>query len=274
MMGMAISSSQSSEERQLAPEVSRLFDLTGKTAIITGGGRGIGKAIAEALTAAGAKVVITGRREEWLKPTTDELQAKGFECIPVIADVSKPEDIEKTVKTALNSLGQIDILFNNAGQTWGQPTIDLSLEKWQQIINVNLTGSFLMSQAVGRHMLERKSGRIINVASVAGLGASGANVVATIAYNASKAALISFTKNLAQEWGRQGVLINAIAPGWFPTRMASGLIDRHRQAFEERTALGRLGDLEELKGVAIFLSAEASRYITGQTIVVDGGISL
>jgi NAD(P)-dependent dehydrogenase (short-subunit alcohol dehydrogenase family) len=274
MMGMAISSSQSSEERQLTPEVSRLFDLTGKTAIITGGGRGIGKAIAEAVTAAGAKVVITGRREEWLKPTTDELQSKGFECIPVIADVSKPEDIEKTVKTALNSFEQIDILFNNAGQTWGQPTIDLSLEKWQQIINVNLTGSFLMSQAVGRHMLERKSGRIINVASVAGLAASGANVVATIAYNASKAALISFTKNLAQEWGRQGVLVNAIAPGWFPTRMASGLIDRHRQAFEERTALGRLGDLEELKGVAIFLSAEASRYITGQTIVVDGGISL
>jgi NAD(P)-dependent dehydrogenase (short-subunit alcohol dehydrogenase family) len=274
MMGMAISSSQSSEERQLAPEVSRLFDLTGKTAIITGGGRGIGKAIAEALTAAGAKVVITGRREEWLKPTTDELQSKGCECIPVIADVSKPEDIERTVKTAVDSLGHVDILFNNAGQTWGQPTIDLSLEKWQQIINVNLTGSFLMSQAVGRHMLERKSGRIINVASVAGLGAQGSNVVATIAYNASKAALISFTKNLAQEWGRQGILVNAIAPGWFPTRMASGLIEKHRQAFEERTALGRLGDLEELKGVAIFLSAEASRYITGQTIVVDGGISL
>jgi len=274
MMRMVIPTSQSSEERQLAPEVSRLFDLSGKTAIITGGGRGIGRAIAEALTAAGAKVVITGRREEWLKPTTDELQSRGFECIPVIADVSKPEDIEKTVKTALNSLGHIDILFNNAGQTWGQPTIDLSLEKWQQIMNVNLTGAFLMSQAVGRHMLERKSGRIINVASVAGLAAQGSQVVATIAYNASKAALISFTKNLAQEWGRQGILVNAIAPGWFPTRMASGLIEKHRQAFEERTAVGRLGDLEELKGVAIFLSAEASRYITGQTIVVDGGISL
>jgi NAD(P)-dependent dehydrogenase (short-subunit alcohol dehydrogenase family) len=274
MTGMAISSSQSPEARQLAPEVSRLFDLSGKSAIITGGGRGIGKAIAEALTSAGAKVVITGRREEWLKPTSEELTSRGHTCIPVIADVTKPEDIAKTVKTALESLGQIDILFNNAGQTWGQPTIELPLEKWQQVMNVNLTGTFLMSQAVGHHMLERKSGRIINVASVAGLGAQGANVVATIAYNASKAGLISFTKNLAQEWGRRGILVNAIAPGWFPTRMASGLIEKFGRAFEERTALGRLGDLEELKGIAIFLSAEASRYITGQTIVVDGGISL
>jgi len=267
-------SSPSSAGQPLRAEVSRLFDLSGKVALVTGGGRGIGKAIAQALTAAGAKVVITGRREEWLNPTAEELRSQGFDCMPVVADVSKPEDIERTVKTCLEHFAVIDILFNNAGQTWGQPTIDLPLEKWQQVLNVNLTGTFLMSQAVGRHMLKRKSGRIINIASVAGLGAQGASVVATIAYNASKAALISFTKNLAQEWGRQGILVNAIAPGWFPTRMASGLISAHKQAFEDRTALGRLGELEELKGTAIFLSAEASQYITGQTIVVDGGISL
>lgn len=270
---MSIPSSKPIGEHQLSPEITKLFDLAGKVALITGGGRGIGLAIAEALAGAGAKVVITGRREQFLVEAEAQLKAKGYECLSIVGDVSKPEDIERTVAGALETFGTIDILVNNAGITWGQATEDLALQKWQQVIDVNLTGVFLMSQAVGKHMLEKKSGRIINIASVAGIAAQDSSVVATSAYNSSKAAIISFTRNLAQEWGRRGILVNAIAPGWFPTRMASALIDKHREAFEARTAIGRVGDLEELKGVAIFLASEASTYVTGQTIVVDGGIS-
>ncbi len=251
-----------------------LFDLTGMVALVTGGGRGIGETAAEALAVAGAKLVITGRREEYLTATREKLTARGLACHTVIADVTQPEDVARTVQSALDTYGQLDILVNNAGQTWGQATEDMPFERWRQVIEVNLNGMFLMSQAAGRHMLARGSGRIINVASVAGLVAGDHQGVKTIAYNTSKAGVISFTRSLAMEWGRRGVNVNAIAPGWFPTRMASASINAYRERFEARTALGRLGDLDELRGAFIFLSSPASSYITGQTLVVDGGISL
>ncbi len=248
-----------------------LFNLSGKVALVTGGGRGIGKTIAEAYAEAGAKVVISGRRGEWLDPTIAEFTEKGFDCFSIVADVSKPEDVERTVNSALEKYGQIDILVNNAGQTWGQPAEDYPLRKWQQILDVNLTGIFMMSQQVGKHMIEAKhGGQIINIASVAGY-TTGGEEMRTIAYNTSKAGVLSFTRNLAKEWGKYGIRVNGIAPGWFPTRMASGLIEANRAAFEAASALGRVGDLEDLKGAAIFLASEASRHITGQTIVVDGG---
>jgi gluconate 5-dehydrogenase len=251
-----------------------LFDLSGQVALITGGGRGIGKVAAEALGGAGAKVVITGRRDEYLAPTVEELTAQGIASARVVADVTQPDDVARAVAAALDAFGQIDILINNAGQTWGQATEEMPFERWRQVIDVNLNGMFLMSQAVGRHMLERGSGRIINIASVAGLVAGDHQGVKTIAYNTSKAGVISFTRSLAMEWGRRGVNVNAIAPGWFPTRMAAASINAYRERFEARTALGRLGDLDELRGAFIFLSAPAASYITGQTLVVDGGISL
>jgi gluconate 5-dehydrogenase len=254
--------------------VDKLFDLTGKVVIVTGGGRGIGKTIAEAFAEAGAKIVITGRREEWLNQALEEFKGKGFDCLSAVADVTKQNQVDYTTAATLDRFGRIDVLVNNAGVTWGQPTESMPLEKWQQVIDVNLTGLFLMSQCVGKVMLEQKSGRIINIASVAGLGTVGPSIASTIAYNTSKAGIIAFTKSLAQEWGRWGILVNAIAPGWFPTRMSSTLIERNREEFEARTALGRIGELEELKGTAIFLASEASRFITGQTIVVDGGISI
>lgn len=253
--------------------IQQMFDLSGKVALVTGGGRGIGKTIAEVYGEAGAKIVISGRRAEWLDPTVEEFKAKGYECTSVIADVSKQEDVQRTVQTAIDKFGQIDILVNNAGQTWGQATAELPLAKWEQIINVNLTGIFMMSQAVGQQMLQRgQGGRIINISSVAGLS-SDPDVMPTIAYNTSKAGVISFTRFLAKEWGKQGIQVNAIAPGWFPTRMASGLINANKSRFEEQIALGRVGDLEELKGAALLLAAPAGSYITGQIIVVDGGIS-
>ncbi len=255
-------------------QAQQLFDLTGQVALVTGGGRGIGKVAAEALGGAGAQVVITGRRDEYLAPAVAELAAQGIVCARVVADVTQPDDVSRAVSAALEAFGRIDILVNNAGQTWGQATEEMPLERWRQVIEVNLNGMFLMSQATGRHMLERGSGRIINVASVAGLVAGDHRGVKTIAYNTSKAGVISFTRSLAMEWGRRGVNVNAIAPGWFPTRMAAASINAYRERFEERTALGRLGDLDELRGAFIFLSAPAASYITGQTLVVDGGISL
>jgi len=255
-------------------QAQQLFDLTGKVALITGGGRGIGKTAAEALGSAGAKVVIAGRRDEYLAPTAEELTQQGIACAKVVADVTQPDDITRALDAALEAFGSVDILINNAGQTWGQATEDMPFERWRQVIQVNLDGMFLMSQAAGRHMLERGSGRIINVASVAGLVAGDHQGVKTIAYNTSKAGVISFTRTLAMEWGRRGINVNAIAPGWFPTRMAAASISAHRERFEDRTALGRIGDLDELRGAFIFLSTPASSYITGQTLVVDGGISI
>ncbi len=255
-------------------QAQNLFDLTGKVALITGGGRGIGKTAAEALGSAGARIVITGRRAEYLASAAEELRGKGITCEQIVADVTQPDDIARTLDTALATFGAVDILINNAGQTWGQATEEMPFERWRQVIQVNLDGMFLMSQAVGHHMLERGSGRIINVASVAGLVAGDHQGVKTIAYNTSKAGVIAFTRTLAMEWGRRGVNVNAIAPGWFPTRMTSASINTYRERFEERTALGRLGELDELCGTFIFLSSPASSYITGQTLVVDGGISL
>ncbi len=255
-------------------DVSELFSLAGKVALVTGGGRGIGKTIAEAYLEAGARVVITGRREEYLHAAVAEFTGRGFDCLAVVADVATPEGVERSVAQALDRHGAIDVLVNNAGRTWGQASEEMPLERWREVLDVNMTGLFMMSQAVGRHMLARGSGRIINVASVAGLTAGDPEATKTIAYNASKAGVISLTRTLALEWGRRGILVNAIAPGWFPTRMAAATIEANRERFEARTALGRLGDLSELKGVAIFLAAPASSYITGQIIVVDGGITL
>lgn len=255
--------------------VHDLFSLSGKVALITGGGRGIGKTIAEAYAEAGARVAITGRRAEYLDPTSAELANRGFECLAIVADMATPDGVEHSVRQTLDRYGAIDILVNNAGQSWGQAAQDLPLAKWQQIVDVNLTGLFLMSQRVGRHMIERgQGGRMINISSVAGLSAGDPEVTKTIAYNTSKAGVIGFTRTLAMEWGRNGILVNAIAPGWFPTRMSTATINANRERFEARTALGRLGDLNDLKGVAIFLASAASSYITGQTIVVDGGITL
>ncbi|MDB5078558.1 MAG: Gluconate 5-dehydrogenase [Chloroflexi bacterium] len=254
--------------------VKEMFDLNGKVALVTGGGRGIGQIVAEALLEAGAKVAITGRRPEYLQPTEAAFRDKGYDCTTVVADVSRAGDVDRTVNEVLERYGQVDILVNNAGQTWGQNTEDMSLARWEQVLNTNLTGIFLMSQAVGRHMIERKQGRIINIASVAGLRAGATEAVNMLGYSTSKGGVITMTMALAREWGPKGISVNAIAPGWFPTRMASGVIEANREQFEAQAALKRVGNLEELKGVALFLASSASSYITGQTIVVDGGMSL
>jgi gluconate 5-dehydrogenase len=255
-------------------DVKHLFSLTNKVALVTGGSRGLGKEMAEGLAEAGAALLLVARREEWLKPTVAEMQARGFRCEGVLADVSKPHEVQRVVEETLRAYGQIDILLNNAGISWGAPAEDMPLDKWQAVIDTNLTGPFLFCQASGREMIKRKFGRIINIASIAGLIATLPGVQDTAGYNAAKGGLISLTRELAAKWAKHNIRVNAIAPGFFSSRMADKVIEHARATIEAITPMGRIGAPGELKGVAVFLASEASNYITGQTIVVDGGATI
>ncbi len=253
--------------------IQQLFDLTGKTAIITGGSRGLGKEMAEGLAEAGASVMLCARREEWLTETLDEFRGRGFTAEGEICDVSKAADVQRVVNKTIEKFGKVDILINNAGISWGAMPEDMPLEKWQKVLDVNLTGCFLMAQAVGREMLKNNSGSIINIASIAGI-TSSANGPFYSGYVASKAGLIGLTRELAASWGRKGIRVNAIAPGFFHSRLADAVIDLYERSIQENNIIPRIGDEGELKGTAVFLASDASSYITGQTIIVDGGMSV
>jgi gluconate 5-dehydrogenase len=251
--------------------VQQLFDLSGQVALVTGGSRGLGREMACGLAEAGASLMLLARREQWLNPAIEEFRGKGFRCEGGLCDVSNPEDVTASLKKTLDVYGQIDILVNNAGVTWGAPAEDMPLEKWRMVLDVNLTGAFLFAQEAGRAMIRRGSGRILNVASVAGLAGSLPGGADIAGYAASKGGLIALTRELAAKWGRYGIRVNAIAPGYFPSRMSEKLLARIRPELEAAVPLGRIGQPGELKGVAVFLASAASGYITGQTIVVDGG---
>ena len=257
----------------MAKNVMELFDLSGKTAIVTGGSRGIGKEMAEALGEAGARIVLCARRAEWLDETIEEFRNKGFETAGMTCDVSKRDDVQAVVDLAINEFGSVDILVNNAGISWGAMPEDMTLEQWQKVIDVNLTGCFLFAQSAGREMLKKNRGSIINIASIAGL-TSSANGPFYAGYAASKAGLIGLTRELAASWGRRGIRVNAIAPGFFHSRLADAVIDIDERSIQENNVIPRIGKEGELKGAIVFLASEASSYITGQTIVVDGGMTV
>jgi gluconate 5-dehydrogenase len=257
----------------MAKHIKELFDLTGKTAIVTGGSRGIGVEMAEALAEAGANLMLCARRAEWLDETVAEFRARGFQTEGKAADVSVPEDVQAVVDFTVQKFGRVDILINNAGISWGAMPEDMPLEKWQKVLDVNLTGCFLMAQAVGREMLKQNSGSIINIASISGL-TSSANGPFYAGYVASKAGLIGLTRELAASWGRRGIRVNAIAPGFFHSRLADRVIDIYERSIQETNVIPRVGNEGELKGVAVFLASDASSYITGQTIAVDGGMTV
>jgi NAD(P)-dependent dehydrogenase (short-subunit alcohol dehydrogenase family) len=250
--------------------IQELFSLTGRVAIVTGGSRGLGEEMAEGLAEAGASLMICARRDEWLQPTLEKFRSQGVRVEGMIADVSNPRDVQAVVDKTIEAFGQVDILVNNAGITWGARPEDMPVEKWQKVIDVNLTGAFLFAQAAGREMLKREYGRIINVASIAGLHASvrGPHYAG---YAASKAGLMGLTRELAASWGRQNIRVNAIAPGFFHSRLADPALHLAEPSIRETCPIPRVGAAGELKGVCVFLAADASNYITGQTIVVDGG---
>jgi gluconate 5-dehydrogenase len=255
--------------------VQQLFDLTGQTALVTGGSRGLGREIAEGLAEAGASLMLLARREQWLTPTLEEFGRRGFRCEGMVCDVAEPGQIEPAVAKTLEIYGKIDVLVNNAGVSWGAPAETMTLEKWRMVIDVNLTGAFLFCQAVGRRMIERRAGRIVNIASINALtGGLFMTDVPNASYVASKGGLVALTRELAAKWGRYGIRVNAIAPGYFPSRMTERIWDRVQARLESQIPLGRGGREDELKAVALLLASDASNYITGQTIVVDGGTTL
>ncbi|WP_110113340.1 SDR family oxidoreductase [Bacillus sp. CGMCC 1.16541] len=252
--------------------VLQLFDLTGKTAIVTGGGRGLGAQIAQGFAEAGANVVLCSRKVEACQEVATELEKLGVQTLALKCDVANTEDVRYVVKETKKTFGTIDILVNNSGATWGAPVTDMPLEAWQKVIDVNVTGTFLMSQEVGKVMIEQQGGKIINIASVAGLGGTDPRFMDTIGYNTSKGAVITFTKDLAAKWGQYNINVNALAPGFFPTKMSKGIIEHGKDSILHRTPLQRFGNDDDLKGAALFLASNASNYVTGDVLVVDGGV--
>ncbi len=253
--------------------IRNLFDLAGKAAIVTGGSRGIGKEIAMGLGEAGAKVAITARRDEWLIPTYEELKGSGIECLAVKADITTPEDVKHLVAETLRQWGKIDILVNNAGITWGASPEDMPLDKWDEVLNTNAKGTLICSQQVGKEMIKQGGGNIINIASTTGLLAVDPRAMQAIGYQASKAAIIIMTKQFAVEWAKYNIRVNAIAPFFFTTRMTKEITHRAEKELIQHIPMGRLGREGELKGTVLFLASEASSYITGQVINIDGGMS-
>lgn len=254
--------------------IQQLFDLQGKTALVTGGSRGLGLQMAHALGEAGARIMLSSRKAADLEEATAELQAAGIDARWIAADCAKEADIERLGRETLERMGDIDILVNNAGATWGAPAEDHPLDAWDKVMNLNVRGYFLLSQYVAKHsMIARKRGSILNVASIAGLGGNPVGMQ-TIAYNTSKGAVINFTRALAGEWGRYGIRVNAICPGFFPSKMTKGLLQAlGEDNLRAHAPLNRLGDDEDLKGLSVLLASDAGKHITGQYVAVDGGVS-
>lgn len=254
--------------------IQDLFDLRGQTALVTGGSRGLGLQMAHALGEAGARVIVSSRKASDLALAVAELQAAGIDADYIAADAGDATDIARLVASALEKLGHIDILINNAGASWGAPAEAHPLEAWDKVMNLNVRGYFLLAQAVAKaSMIPRQSGRIINIASIAGLAGNPA-FMRTIAYNTSKGAVVNFTRALACEWGQYGINVNAIAPGFFPSKMTKGLLDAAgADAVAAQAPLRRIGDGEDLKGVTLLFASAAGKHITGQILPVDGGVS-
>ncbi len=254
--------------------VRTLFDLSGQVALVTGGSRGLGLQIAEALGEMGASLVLTARKQAELDDAVRHLAEQGVTALGIACDLSRPDAVEPLVDQVVQAVGTVDILVNNAGATWGAPTTEHPLDAWSKVVGLNLTAPFLLCQAVGRRvMIPAGRGKIINVASIAGLKGNRPGTTATIAYNTTKGGLINFTRALATEWAPHGITVNAIAPGFFPSKMTRGTLEREGAEIAARNPMGRIGGAEDLKGLAVLLASRSSDFITGQVVAVDGGVT-
>ena len=254
--------------------VKEQFDLTGKVAIVTGGSRGLGLEFAEGLAEAGASVAITGRRRQWLDSAEQELRGRGFDVLAIESDVADPEGVRATVEQTVERFGGIDILVNNAGMGWGAPSLEYPLDKWQQTLDVNLTGVWLMSQAVAPRLIERGGGKIVNISSMLGQLGIDPEIQDSVAYHASKGGVDALTRELAVLWARHNIYVNAVAPGYFLTRMTQFQYSVAEQKMNALSPFNRTGRPGELKATVVFLASRASDFITGQVIAVDGGASI
>lgn len=253
--------------------VQELFSLRDRVAIVTGASRGLGKEAAEALAEAGAKVVLAARREEWLAPAAEEFRKRGFDCLPVRCDIAEEGRADELAATAIEHYGRVDILVNNAGVSWGAPYEEMPIDAWHKVLDTNVIGTHMMTRAVLPQMKKQGYGKIVNVASVVALVGVSKKILEAASYTASKGAIVALTREVAIQYAVHGVRVNAVAPGFFPTRLSAGVIERSEALIVRDTPLGRVGVPGELKGAILFLAAPASDYITGQVLAVDGGMS-
>jgi gluconate 5-dehydrogenase len=253
--------------------VQELFDLGGKVAIVTGGGGGLGRQLAEALAEAGADLMLCARKAERCEQAAAELSSQfGVRAVGMRCDVRQPDEIDEVVSRTVSELGRIDILVNNSGTSWGAPAEEIPTDAWQKVLDVNLTGSFLFAQKVGRVLIEQgEGGKIVNLASVAAFRGAKAEAMNAVAYNASKGGVVAMTADLAVKWARHRICVNAIAPGWFPSDMSEKVLERGGDILLESIPLGRFGGPDDLKGAVVFLASRASDFVTGHTLAVDGG---
>ena len=255
--------------------VKKLLDLSGKVALVTGGSRGLGLQIAEALGEMGARLAITARKKDELDLAVSHLKQLGCDATSYVCDIGKREAIAPVAEEILKKLGRIDILVNNAGATWGARAEEHPLDAWDKLVSVNLSGLFALTQIVAKKsMIPAKWGRIINVASVAGLLGQDPRFAPTAAYTATKHGVVGLTRQLAAEWGVHGITVNAICPGFFPSKMTRATLETTGKLIQDWTPTRRLGNDEDLKGLAVLLASEAARHINGQAIAVDGGATI
>jgi NAD(P)-dependent dehydrogenase (short-subunit alcohol dehydrogenase family) len=258
-----------------ASALRELFDLTGRVALVTGGGRGLGAEIAAGLAQAGASVALASRNLEACEEVARGLRdAYGARTLALRMDVASEDDVRAGIDAAENELGPVDLLVNNSGTSWGAPAAEMPLEAWRKVMEVNATGAFLCSREVGRRLIERGApGAMLNVASIAGLRGSPPEVLDAVGYSASKGALVALTRDLAVKWARYGIRVNAISPGFFPTKMTRAVLEHAEKAIARQVPLGRVGSEGELMGAAVFLLSPAASYVTGQVLAVDGGMT-
>ena len=255
-------------------KLGKLFDLSGRVALITGGSRGLGLDMADALGELGARVAIAARKRDELEEAKSELARRGISVHTVVLDLARADSIEPMLSDVMTALGPVDILVNNAGTSWGAPAETYPIEGWRKVLEVNLTGTWALTQLVAtRCMIPRRRGHIVNIASIAAVVGSNSPGFRAVGYHASKGGLVAMTRSLAGEWGRYGIVVNAVCPGFIPTKMSEGVLGDYAEEFIKATPLGRLGDSEDLKGIVALLASDASRHITGQAICVDGGMS-